>query len=104
MRRPAPAGARPWGSTCSTAWSLRHRDYVFYPAFGTVLWTLGWFAALDALALNLVLAAQALLLLLAAHHTRLLVFHALAQLALVVAFVHYLYDPAAASTGLMAIC
>ncbi len=74
------------------AWLYRdahHRDYVFYPAFGTILWTLGMFAGFDALTLNLVLAAQALLLLIAAHRTRLWVFHALAQVALLVAFVHY---------------
>jgi hypothetical protein len=83
-------------------WQIEHRDFLFYPAFGTILWTLGWFAALDAMALNLVLTTQALLLLLAAHYTRLLTFHVLAQLALVVAFVHYLYfpSPAGSSIGL----
>jgi hypothetical protein len=75
------------------AWIYRqsnHRDFVFYPAFGTILWTLGMFAAFDALALNLILAVQALLLLVAAHRTRLWIFHALAQLAMVVAFLEYL--------------
>jgi len=74
------------------AWIYRHtnhRDFVFYPAFGTVLWTLGMFAAFDAFALNLVLAVQALLLLVAAHRTRLWIFHALAQAALLVAFLQY---------------
>jgi Predicted membrane protein (DUF2339) len=72
---------------------MHGRDFVFYPAFGAVLWTLGFFASLDALALNLVLAGQALLLLIVAHRTRLWVFHALAQVALVVAFVHYVAYP-----------
>lgn len=66
-----------------------HRDFIFYPAFGSILWTLGFFAWMDALVLNLVLAAQALLLLMAAHRTRLWIFHALAQAMLAVAFVHY---------------
>ena len=72
---------------------MHHRDFVFYPAFGAVLWTLGFFAAMDALVLNLVLAGQALLLLLAAHRTRLWVFHALAQMALVATFIHYAAYP-----------
>ncbi len=74
-------------------WDVNHRDFVFYPAFGTVLWTLGLFATLDALALNLVLASQALLLLIAAHRTRLWIFHGLAQAAMFVAFIHYLAYP-----------
>ena len=74
-------------------WDVSHRDFVFYPAFGTVLWTLGLFAAFDALALNLILASQALLLLLAAHRTRLWVFHGLAQAVMFVAFIHYLVLP-----------
>jgi hypothetical protein len=74
-------------------WDLNHRDFVFYPAFGTLLWTLGLFAAFDALALNLILASQALLLLLAAHRTRLWVFHGLAQAAMFVAFIHYVAYP-----------
>ena len=84
-------------------WGVRHRDFAFYPAFGTVLWTMGLFAGLDALGLNLVLASQALLLLVAGYHTRLWIFHALAQLALAVAFVHYLAYPAPAvsSWGLL---
>jgi len=68
-----------------------HRDFVFYPAFGSVLWTLGFFATMDALGLNLVLAGQGLLLLLVAHRTRLWVFHAMAQAALAVAFTHHLF-------------
>ncbi len=79
-------------------WQVHHRDYVFYPAFGTILWTLGMFAAFDALTLNLVLAGQALLLLAAAHRTRLWIFHALAQIALLVAFVHYWVYPAPAES------
>ena len=74
-------------------WDVNHRDFVFYPAFGTVLWTLGLFATFDALALNLVLASQALLLLIAAHRTRLWIFHGLAQAAMFVAFIHYLAYP-----------
>ena len=74
-------------------WDVNHRDFVFYPAFGTVLWTLGLFAMFDALALNLVLASQALLLLIAAHRTRLWIFHGLAQAAMFVAFIHYLAYP-----------
>lgn len=79
------------------AWFYRgvhHRDFVFYPAFGTILWTMGLIAWLDALALNLVLASQALLLLLTAHRTRLWIFHGLAQAAMAVAFIHYLVYPA----------
>lgn len=72
---------------------LNHRDYVYYPVFGTVLWTIGMFAALDALVLNMVLAGQALLLLLAAHRTGMRVFYYLSQLAMGVAFVHYLVYP-----------
>ncbi|HSH74820.1 MAG TPA: DUF2339 domain-containing protein [Longimicrobiales bacterium] len=78
------------------AWFYRdmnHRDFVFYPVFGMILWTLGLFAWLDALVLNLVLAAQALLLLVAAHRTRLRVFHLLAQALLAVAFIHYVAYP-----------
>ena len=76
-----------------------HLNFVFYAASGTVLWTLGLFAALDALVLNLVLAGQALLLLFVAHRTRLGIFHGLAQVATLVAFVHYLaYPPPATST------
>ena len=74
-------------------WDVNHRDFVYYPAFGTVLWTLGLFATFDALALNLVLSSQALLMLIAAHRTRLWIFHALAQAAMFVAFIHYLLYP-----------
>ena len=74
-------------------WDVNHRDFVYYPAFGTVLWTLGLFAMFDALALNLVLSSQALLMLIAAHRTRLWIFHALAQAAMFVAFIHYLVYP-----------
>ncbi|HIC14481.1 MAG TPA: DUF2339 domain-containing protein [Gemmatimonadetes bacterium] len=84
------------------AWLYRgtnHLNFVFYAASGTVLWTLGLFAALDALVLNLVLAGQALLLLFVAHRTRIGIFHGLAQVATLVAFVHYLaYPPPATST------
>lgn len=68
---------------------LCNPDYGFYAALATVLLTLGFFAAFEALALNLVLAAQALVLLLAAHRTRMRVFHLLAQVALGVNFAHY---------------
>lgn len=70
-----------------------HQDFVFYPVFGTILWTLGMFAAFDALVLNTILAAQALILLLAAHRTGLRVFYGLAQLAMAVAFIHYVVYP-----------
>lgn len=71
-----------------------HRDAVYYPVFGTVLWTLGLFAWLDALVLNLVLASQALLLLLAARRTGLRVFYGLSQAMMGVAFIHYVAYPA----------
>lgn len=79
-------------------WHLHNRDYVFYPAFGTILWTLGMFAALDALSLSLVLAGQAFLLLVTARRTRLWIFHALAQAAFAVSFVHYWLYPRPAGT------
>ncbi|UCF40335.1 MAG: DUF2339 domain-containing protein [Gemmatimonadota bacterium] len=68
---------------------LRNPDYSFYAALATVLLTIGFIAALDALTLNLVLAVEALVLLLAAHRTRLRVFHLLAQVALLLNFLHY---------------
>jgi len=76
-----------------------HDDHALYPIFGTVLWTIGLFAALDALVLNMVLAAQALILLLAAHRTDERAFYWLAQVAMAVTFVHYVaYPPPAAVT------
>jgi len=84
------------------AWLYRdanHEDFVFYPVFGTVLWTIGMFAAFDALVLNLVLASQALILLLAAHRTGMKLFYGLSQAAMAVAFIHYLaYPPPAEIT------
>ncbi|MDX1492553.1 MAG: DUF2339 domain-containing protein [Longimicrobiales bacterium] len=73
--------------------SLDHRDYVFYPVFGTILWTIGLFAWLDALVLNLVLASQALLLLMVARRTELRVFYLLSQAMTGAAFVHYFAYP-----------
>ncbi len=61
----------------------------FYPTAAVVLATLGAFSAFDALSLNLVLASEALILLLAAHRTGLWVFHLLAQVALALNFAHY---------------
>lgn len=68
---------------------LENPDHGFYAMLAIILVTLGYFAAFEALALNLVLAAQALILLIAAHRTRMRVFHLLAQMALLVNFIHY---------------
>lgn len=85
------------------AWLYRgasHKDWVFYPVFGTILWTIGLFAALDALVLNLVLASQALLLLITAHRTGLRVFYLLSQAMMGAAFIHYFsYPPPAPGFG-----
>ena len=81
---------------CGLAWLYRkanHEDFVFYPVFGAILWTIGMFAALDALVLNLALASQALILLLVAHRTGLRMVYGLAQAAMIVTFVHYLAYP-----------
>jgi hypothetical protein len=64
-------------------------DHVLYPALGVVFATAGFATWLDALALNQVLALEALVLLLVAHRTRAWVFHLLAQAALALNFVHY---------------
>lgn len=64
-------------------------DTAFYPASATVLLTLGFFSAFETLALNLVLAAEAMVLLVVAHQTRLRMFHLLSQAALLANFVHY---------------
>lgn len=74
--------------------ALTHRNtggtrYLFYPAAATVLLTLGFFSAFERLALNLVLAAEAMVLLVVAHQTRLRLFHLLSQAALAANFVHY---------------
>ncbi|NNL31499.1 MAG: DUF2339 domain-containing protein, partial [Gemmatimonadetes bacterium] len=80
--------------------SVSHKDWVFYPVFGTILWTIGLFAALDALVLNLVLASQALLLLITAHRTGLRVFYLLSQAMMAAAFIHYFsYPPPAPGFG-----
>lgn len=62
---------------------------LFYPAAATVLVTLGFFSAFERLALNLVLAGEAMVLLVVAHQTRLRVFHLLSQAVLAANFVHY---------------
>jgi hypothetical protein len=66
-----------------------NEDYVFYPAVGIILATIGCFSAFEALTLNLVLACEALILLLAAHRTRIWIFHLLAQVMLAINFTHY---------------
>ncbi len=76
------------------ALALIHRNYsdrnfLFYPAAATVLLTLGFFSAFESLALNLVLAAEAMVLLIIAHQTRLRLFHLLSQAALLANFLHY---------------
>lgn len=68
---------------------LGNPDAGFYPALAAVLVTLGFAAALDGLSLNLVLAVEAVALLVAANATRMRVFHLLAQGALAANFVHY---------------
>lgn len=67
----------------------RNEDYAFYPAFGVIVATLGLFSAFEAMTLSLVLALEALMLLLAAHRTRIWLFHLLAQAALALNFIHY---------------
>jgi hypothetical protein len=66
-----------------------NKDYAFYPAVGVILATIGCFSAFEALTLNLVLACEALILLLAAHRTRIWIFHLLAQVMLAINFAHY---------------
>jgi hypothetical protein len=68
---------------------LDNRDYAFYAALGTVLATAGFFVMFDALTLNVVLASEALVLLLAADRTKLRVFVFLSQAALALNFFHY---------------
>jgi len=68
--------------------ALGNEDYVFYPAVGAILVTLGFFSAFEALSLNLVLAVEALVLLFLAHRTRVWLFHPLAQATLALNFVH----------------
>jgi hypothetical protein len=63
-------------------------DDAIYIVAATALLTLGLFAAFDALALDLLLVALALVLLLVAHRARRRVFHFLAQGALAVSFLH----------------
>ncbi len=64
-------------------------DADLYPPLAIVFATIGACAYFDALALSEVLAMEALVLLLAAHRTRLWVFHLLAQAALALNFLHY---------------
>jgi len=64
-------------------------DDAIYLAAGTALLTIGLFARFDALALDLLLAALALLLLLVAHRARRRVFHLLAQAALATSFLQF---------------
>ncbi len=71
--------------------ALDYEDYVFYPAIGIVLLTVGFFAAAEALTLNLLLAVEALVLLIVARHTRLWLFHPLAQAVLATNFLHSLF-------------
>ncbi|MBI1784834.1 DUF2339 domain-containing protein [Candidatus Sumerlaeota bacterium] len=66
-----------------------NQDWVFYPALAVIFATVGLVDALDGVTLNIVLAAEALILLLAAHRTRLWIFHFLAQAALALNFIHY---------------
>lgn len=66
-----------------------HQRFLLYPAASTVLLTLGFFSAFERLALNLVLAGEAMVLLMVAHQTRLRLFHLLSQAALAANFIHY---------------
>ncbi len=65
-----------------------NKDWAFYSALGVILATLGLFSAFGGITLNLLLAVEALVLLIAAHQTRLWIFHLLAQIALGINFVH----------------
>ena len=49
---------------------LRDPDAVFYPGFGVIFLTLALFSHFGGLTLNIILAAEALALLLVAHATR----------------------------------
>src|SRR5262249_40392255 len=64
-------------------------DHALYPALAVVFATIGASDYLGALALNQVLALEALALLLVAHRTRVWTFHLLAQAVLAANFVHY---------------
>lgn len=64
-------------------------DALFYVALAVILGTLGLISAFEELTLNLVLAAEAMALLVAAHMTRLRLFHVLSQAALAANFIHY---------------
>jgi hypothetical protein len=75
-------------------------DDAIYFVAGTALLTIGLFGAFDALALDLLLAALALVLLLIAQRARRRTFHALAQGALVVSFLQYWLGAAPPDTGL----
>lgn len=76
-----------------------NREFAFYPSAGVVLLTLGFFSAFETLTLNLVLAAEAMVLLITAHLTRMRLFHVLSQAALAANFVHYwMFVPSADPT------
>ncbi len=77
---------------------LGNPDADFYTALAVVFATIGACGRVDAIALSEVLAVEALILLVAAHRTRLWVFHLLAQAALAANFAHYwLFRPSTAS-------
>lgn len=69
-----------------------NRDHALYLGVAATLATLGLFGAYGGrgdVTLNLILAAEAFMLLVAAHRTRLWIFHALAQAVLATNFVHF---------------
>ncbi|MEM7414604.1 MAG: DUF2339 domain-containing protein [Gemmatimonadota bacterium] len=81
------------GAIAYIYWGSENEDAAVYPLFGTVLWTIGMVAALDGLALNLVLATQALLLTIAAGRTRIRVLRWLSHGMAILAFGHYVVAP-----------
>ncbi len=68
---------------------LGNPDAELYTALAVVFATVGLCARVDAIALSEVLAVEALVLLVAAHRTRLWIFHLLAQASLALNFAHY---------------